>query len=44
MTKEELDELTEIAKNKNIPGPDTIEHPENYDEECYCRTCLSYGE
>ena len=38
------DQYRRLAKKRGVPGPDTEEHAEGYDGECYCRLCLSYGD
>ncbi len=37
-----LEEIRDLAEERGVPGPDLEEHEEGYDEECYCRLCLSY--
>lgn len=37
-----LAEIKELAKERNVPGPDVDEHDESYNGECYCMLCLSY--
>lgn len=37
-----IDQIKALAKERGVPGPDVVEHDEEYDGECYCQLCLSY--
>jgi hypothetical protein len=41
-TQKQLDAWQELANTRKTYGPKTLEHPENFEGECYCRLCLSY--
>jgi hypothetical protein len=41
-TRAQLDQWQKLAKKSKTYGPDTVEHPEGFEGECYCRLCLSY--
>lgn len=56
MTKQEWIKLERIARNGNLEPPRGLgakllektrredEHPEWYNEACFCRTCMSYAD
>jgi hypothetical protein len=41
-TRQQLNEWQKLADKRKTYGPSTVEHPETFEGECYCRLCLSY--